>query len=447
MRKLYPCLLALMFLIGCQPDEQPLPVDDLDTELREAIRAAHSDGADHFMLPDPNDLSAVPADPNNPLTQAKVHLGKLLFHEPLLGIEARDVAGRQSYSCASCHHAAAGFQAGRVQGIGEGGSGFGQRGEARIANPEYVSVNLDVQPIRSPSILNTAYQEVMLWNGALGGVGINAGTESQWSAGSNEENNHLGFEGVETQAIAGMKVHRLDCDLQEMSTAGYGELFDAAFPEVPVPDRYDRTRAALAMAAYERTVLPNRAPWQQYLRGDDSAMSLAEKRGAALFLGKANCTTCHTGPALSSMSFHAIGMGNISDVPEEVFLVPTDPIQNLGRGGFTQNSLEYYRFKTPQLYNLVDSPFYGHGGTFRNLRDVIRYKNEAVPENPEVPEVRLSPLFRPLELSEAEIDDLVAFLRTGLYDAELERYVPESLPSGNCFPNNDPISRVDVGCE
>lgn len=449
MHRFLPLFLLLVFLASaCQTEPQPLPEPDdvLDQELGRALEAAHADGADHFKLPDPTDYARIPADPKNPLTEAKVELGKMLFHDPILGVEPLDAAGRHQYSCASCHHVAAGFQAGRVQGLGEGGQGFGVRGEGRIIHPEYDPIKVDAQPIRSPSTLNVAYQEAMLWNGSLSGSEINYGTEDQWTPGSNEENNQLGFEGVETQAIAAMKVHRQNCDMDDMMPLGYPALFDAAFPDVPTPERYNKQQAALAMAAYERTMLPNRAPWQTYLNGDTDALTDAQKRGATLFMGKANCVSCHTGPALSAMEFHALGMGHLNDNPEPLFKVPADPPQNLGRGGFTQNPAEYYQFKTPQLYNLTDSPFYGHGGTFRSVRDVVVYKNNAVPQRTDVPTDRLAPAFRPLGLTEAEIDDLTEFLETALYDAELTRFVPESLPSGFCFPNNDAMSQADLGC-
>jgi cytochrome c peroxidase len=73
--------------------------------------------------------------------------------------------GMYTYSCASCHHVDAGFQSGLKQGIGEGGLGFGVHGEGRIKNAMYPESELDVQPIRTPTTLNVAYQEVMLWNG------------------------------------------------------------------------------------------------------------------------------------------------------------------------------------------------------------------------------------------------------------------------------------------
>ena len=76
----------------------------------------------------------------------------------------------------------------------------------------------------------------------------------------------------------------------------------------------------------------------------------------------------------------------------------------------------------------------------------VAYKNEGVKDNPRVPDGQLAPQFEPLGLSEAEIDAIAAFLETGLYDSNLTRYEPSSLPSGNCFPNNDSQSKADLGC-
>ncbi|NBC06750.1 MAG: c-type cytochrome, partial [Bacteroidetes bacterium] len=210
---------------------------------------------------------------------------------------------------------------------------------------------------------------------------------------------------------------------------------------------YNRITAGLAIAAYERTLLANEAPFQRWLRGEQDAMNTLEKEGALVFFGKGNCASCHTGPALNSMEFHAIGLGDLQDCPEEVFLTPDDAVEHLGRGGFTNRPEDMFKFKVPQLYNLKDSPFYGHGGTLRSLREVVAYKNEAVPQNPDVPATRLADEFEPLGLTEQEVDAITAFLETALYDPNLERYVPESLPTGLCFPNADSESMEDLGCQ
>ncbi|MDG1262813.1 MAG: cytochrome c peroxidase, partial [Flavobacteriales bacterium] len=309
-------------------------------------------------------------------------------------------------------------------------------------HPAYPSDSLDVQPIRTPTAMNGAYQEVMLWNGQFGATGPNVGTEDQWSPGTPIFNNNFGHHGLEIQAIAGLSVHRLVVDEQVCQDYGmYKDLFDIAFPDWPEATRYTARTAGMAIAAYERTILSNQAPWQDWLKGNTSAMSDSEKRGAIAFFGKAECGSCHNGPALNSMSFHALGMEDLTGAD-----VVNGNDNDLGRGGFTQNPEDMYKFKTPQLYNLKDSPFYGHGGNFNSVHEVIEYKNNAVPQNINVPETQLAEEFQPLGLTESEIDDLTNFIEYALYDANLMRYTPSSVPSGNCFPNADAISIIDQGC-
>lgn len=434
--------LCLAVLSGCRPE----PYESLDNQLDDALMAAsNNQGRSHYMLPNDGDLGAIPQDPNNPLTPAKVELGKLLFHETALGVNPRVSSGEGTYSCASCHHVAAGFSAGRAQGIGEGGRGFGISGEARVADPSYPIDSVDVQPLRTPSAINVAYQKNTLWNGQFGATGMNIGTEDAWAYGTPIAENHLGYEGAETQAIAGLKVHRMDVTPDLLNTApGYGTLFANAFPNEPAADRINRENAGLAIAAYERTLLPNQAPFQRWLRGDVNAMTDQEKMGAILFFGKANCGSCHTGPALNSMAFKAIGMGDL--IGPSIIGVNPQHDAHLGRGGFTGKTEDMYCFKVPQLYNLREMLFYGHGSTFTSLESVVRYKNAGVPQKFSIGTNELDPSFMPLNLSDQEVRDIAAFLESGLYDGNLNRHVPSSLPSGQCFPNHDPTSRVDLGC-
>ena len=175
-------------------------------------------------------------------------------------------------------------------------------------------------------------------------------------------------------------------------------------------------------------------------------MSPDQLRGAAVFFGPGNCVDCHTGPALNSMAFHALGMADLVDCDEPTLGTTVDNVENRGRGGFTGRPEEEYQFKVPQLYNLKVSPFYGHGASFRTVREVIEYKNRALAENARVPITRLAPAFQPLGLTEQQVAALTVFIEEGLYDADLERYSPDALPSGQCFPNNDEQSRIDRGC-
>jgi cytochrome c peroxidase len=182
------------------------------------------------------------------------------------------------------------------------------------------------------------------------------------------------------------------------------------------------------------------------MKGNMYAMKEDEKRGALLFFGKAECSSCHTGPALNSMNFYALGMGDFVDCPEPTLKTQANDSANLGRGSFTGNPADHYKFKVPQLYNLKDAPFYGHGGSLRTIRQVLQYKNNAIIENPRVPKDKVHNQFTPLGLTNDEINDLEAFLSKSLYDYNLTRYIPSSLPTGQCFPNADPQSRVDLHC-
>jgi cytochrome c peroxidase len=296
-------------LSGCQLDDDVR--SDWDTRLSQTLEdAANGRGLEYFQLPSSDDFSAIPQDPRNPITRHKVNLGRMLFHETALGVNPRIPGNENRYSCASCHHAGGGFQANLLQGIGEGGIGYGYAGEGRVPDPTTVLDSIDVQQIRTPSALNIAYQACILWNGQFGGTGPNAGTEVGWVPGKPTYTNYLGYEGTETQAIAGLKVHRMDIDSAILMAASpdYAPLFAYAFPEVPENERYDREHAGLAIAAYERTLLANQAPFQKWLRGDYSAMRSDEKEGAILFFSTARCYVCHTGPALSSMEFYGLGM-------------------------------------------------------------------------------------------------------------------------------------------
>ncbi len=440
--------LGVCLLASCQKDDDTDNAAKLDAQLSQALQdASNGLGKSHFLLPLSTELNKIPQDPKNPITQAKIDLGALLFHETGIGLNPKHANHMGTYSCASCHFASAGFQAGRHQGISDGGIGFGINGEGRVPDPEYDFSELDVQPVRSPSALNIAYQEAILWNGQFGAVGVNAGTDANWTPGTPKFVNHLGYHGTESQAIAAQDVHRLKMDSDICEDLNYRQLFDKAFPNIPPPGRYDKERTGLAIAAYERILLPNQAPFQLWLRGKSNAMTEQEKRGAVLFFGKANCASCHNGPNLASMDFYALGMKDLFENQEATYGADANSDGNLGRFSFTKNDADKYKFKVPQLYNIADSPFYGHGSSFRNVRDVVAYKNAAVKENPNVPDSQLAEEFKPLGLTAEEVNDIAAFIETALRDPNLLRYQPLSIRSGNCFPNNDPQSRIDLGCD
>ena len=460
MKLLKTTLLSSMVLAltACGGDDDN---DNTNSNLTDLIEASSGgEGTAAFLLPDSDDFDNIPQDPNNPLTAEKVALGQLLYHETALAIAG--VSDREgTWSCASCHHAAAGFKAGVPQGIAEGGEGFGFDGESRTMaqgfdiNSEDPSLVPDIQPVTSPAVLNTAYQEVMLWNGQFGNQAngiINAGLADNIlsTPDTPKARNALGFGGLEIQAVAGTGVHRLKTDTDSIlqTNQTYINMFNAAFPN----GADDETvAAALAIAAYERTILANQSPFQRWLRGDEDAMSEQEVAGATLFFGDAGCVDCHRGPGLSSEAgstenetFMAIGFADFDPNDPQVFSA-VDDATSRGRGGFTGEEADNYKFKIPQLYNLADTDIFGHGASFRSIRDVVAYKNAGVPQKV-IPTAQLDSRFVPLNLTEKQVDDLTAFLETGLYDPNLNRYVPAELPSGNCFPVNDDVAQADLGC-
>jgi cytochrome c peroxidase len=435
----------LILLLACTKD-QMLSSSELDQQLKSAIESVSADNSlDYFTLPQEDDLSSIPQDPLNPLTEEKVDLGKLLFFETGLATDAIKEAGLGTYSCSTCHIAEAGFRPGKAQGIADGGEGFGIAGEKRVRNTDYEEDELDVQSARPLSMLNVAFSTNTMWNGQFGATGVNIGTEDVWDDIPDTETNFLGYEGIEAQNIEGMHTHRMLVTKDLTDEYGYTPMFDAAFPEVSEEDRYNNVTASLAISAFIRTLFPNKAPFQEWLKGNENAMTVSEKKGALLFFGKAKCTACHNGQGLNALEFHAIGVNDMYQIAS--FNATANDRRNKGRGGFTGNPDDNYKFKVPQLYNMKDTPFYFHGASKRSIREVVEYFNNAIPENPNIPEEQISPRFVSLGLDDTEIDHLVSFLEYGLRDPDLQRYKPDSILSGLCFPNNDPISSIDLGCQ
>ena len=141
-------------------------------------------------------------------------------------------------------------------------------------------------------------------------------------------------------------------------------------------------------------------------------------------------------------------MGDFDNAPNAIIQsnVVFDEVKK-GRGNFTKNPEDNYKFKTPTLYNLIDNGFYGHGGTFTSVEEVIDYKNEGIPQNTEVPVENLATQFVDLKLTKKQVENLTLFIENGLRDPELQRYTPDFLNSGFCFPNADAQSRLDLGCD
>ncbi len=254
------------------------------------------------------------------------------------------------------------------------------------------------------------------------------------------------------------------------STPAYQKLFGEVFPEVAAGGPIDFFMFGKAIAEFEFTLVFANAPIDQFARGETGAMTAAEKRGALLFFGKANCVQCH---AVAGRS--AVGESNemFTDFEERVIGVPQiAPSFGVGKGnvifdgpgqdedfGLEQisgNVDDRYKFRTAPLRNLAVAPGFFHNGAFIRLEDAIRHHlnvfksahtynpvEAGVPDDlahrlgPIEPVLkRLDPLLRsPIHLSTAEFDDLVSFVRDGLLDERVKpenlcNLVPAHVPSG-----------------
>lgn len=438
-------LLAVVVLSSCSYETLDYSeVLNKELELRlESIAGSK----DSFLLPDHTDYAAIPQDPKNPLTKAKVTLGRFLFFETGLGIDASQNAGMETYSCATCHDPQTAFKPAAQQGVADGGFGYGTAGEMRVKNPAYGDFEVDAQAIRPLTVLNVAFVSNTFWDGRFGGNNVNIGTEHLWNDVDGTTFNELGMLGPESQNIEGVHVHRMRMGKERAEEFGYKDLYDEAFPEFDESERYGQVTTAFALTAYIRALITDQTPWQRWLRGDKLAMSDEEIKGALVFFGKARCFNCHTGPALSAVEFHALGVKNLHQAHPNPLATTVDDARNFGRGGFTGKDEDMFAYKIPQLYNMKDNPFFFHGGSKTSLEEVVEYKSKAQTENPDVPQERLSSKFQPFELTHDETKSLLEFLKHSLYDPNLDRYVPDFVMSGNCFPNNDARSKNEIGCD
>jgi cytochrome c peroxidase len=197
-----------------------------------------------------------------------------------------------------------------------------------------------------------------------------------------------------------------------------------------------------AIAAFERTLVsdPRLVPFDRYLAGEERALSPAARRGLELFEGKAGCIQCHHGALASDQGFHAVGVprqplfdasplvqiavrwqNGQRDVPRAVY---RDMDEDLGRYYQTRDPADIGKFRTPSLRELKYTAPYMHNGALATLREVVDFFDRGGGEVP-----NKSPLLRPLGLSEAERNDLVAFLEALSMERPLIVEVPKLPPT------------------
>ncbi|PWV54277.1 cytochrome-c peroxidase [Chitinophaga sp. S165] len=183
-------------------------------------------------------------------------------------------------------------------------------------------------------------------------------------------------------------VKRLNAD------SGYVRAFRKLFNSTPT-----EKNLLQALAAYERTLETANSPYDRYINGDDHAISPEAARGRLLFIGKANCNNCHSGEDFTADRFKNIGLYNGTT------------LKDAGRFEVTKDSAQLGFFKVPGLRNVAVTAPYMHNGMFKTLREVITYYNkpDAVIYDGIKRDLSLS---TPLNLTDTEISELEAFLKT-----------------------------------
>lgn len=281
----------------------------------------------------------IPFPSDNPYSAEKAALGKMLFFEPRL-------SKNRNMTCATCHNPSFGWEDATETSIGAQNS------------------HLDRH---SPTIINAAWGKSYFWDGR-------AATLEEQAAGPIESN-------VEMNLPIDEAVARLSL------VPSYQDWFKRVFGSSGVT----ANNIKKAIATFERTVVSGQAPFDSWVEGDESAISTAAKRGFALFNGKAECSSCHTGWNFTDHKFHDIGL----------------PTKDRGLGARTGKPKENFAFKTPSLRNITQRAPYMHNGKMTNLRSVIAHYISGG-----IPRPTRSNLMQPVRLTPQEIEDLEAFLHT-----------------------------------
>jgi cytochrome c peroxidase len=189
------------------------------------------------------------------------------------------------------------------------------------------------------------------------------------------------------------------------SIAEYVQLFEAAFPGDPEP--VSAGNLARAIAAFERTIVAKRTPYDQYTAGDAGALSDETVRGMFLF-GEAGCASCHVAPLFESERWANRGLGG-----------PDDP----GRFEVTGNEADRGAFRVPTLRNVRESEPYFHDGSVVELEDAVAH---------EVARSVADGTSR--DLAPDEVAAIVRFLDKALTDQSEEPSRPKKVPSGLAVP-------------
>ena len=302
-------------------------------------------------------LLEVVDNPNNPMSREKIALGEELFFDTVLS-KNRDI------SCASCHKLKEGGDDNLPTAIGHNNQ----------KNPSHLN---------SPTVLNAALAKSQFWDGRAKDVEEQAGGPIQ----------------------APFEMHMTPQEVEQRlnDDSKYVAKFKALFPQ----EKITFENVQKAIGAYERTLL-TRGAYDEFLEGDNSAMSPQAKRGMSLFLTQ-GCKGCHSGTSLGGQSIQKFPLRYY--FAEYIGLVYTpditlrkSPFPFANTGGFLGKDKQL-RFKVPILRNITKTAPYFHNGSVDKLEEAIRIMSKYQIGNEFTPE---------------QIADMVAFFET--LDGELVGY-------------------------
>lgn len=330
--------------LGNEQDGKPpeLPKDTLPTEIDiVAIPAG---------LPD----RSVPED--NPLSSAKVALGRRLFFDAAL-------SGDRTVSCATCHRPDHGF-----------------------ASPEPIAVGIAGKKGKrnAPSLLNRAFGKNFFWDGRAASL-----EEQAIKPIVNDVELGSSYPAVIKSLRADAKVARA---------------FAVAFAGNPDEPQESVTKENIgrALAAFQRTLLLGNSPVDAFQMGDHAAMTTEERQGFWLFESRAGCWKCHSGVNYADELFHNTG---VSFGTEN---------RDTGRFQVTAKDSDKFAFKTPTLRGVLHTAPYMHDGSLKTLREVVEFYNKGGSRADKLLDSRMVPL----GLSEKEVGLLVHFLKALSHDVD-----------------------------
>lgn len=339
---------------------------------------AHDTGSWHWEISEKG-LPEPRVPPDNPMTTAKIDLGRHLFYE-------KDLSGNGTTSCGSCHLQSLAFTDGRAQAIGSTG---------------------ELTDRSAPSLTNIAFNRTFAWaNPAL------ITPERQILVPLFSE--HPVEMGVTDTNSAGI-LDRLRGDDR------YRNMFRSAFPGTTDPITW--TNVTKAVASFERTLISADSKYDRALRGE-ATLTPSEQRGMDLFFGeRAECHHCHNGINMADQQqwvgsfeepllFHNTGLYNIGGTGDY-------PEPNTGVHEITGKASDMGAFRAPTLRNIARTAPYMHDGSIATLRQVVDFYADGgrnIARGPDAGDGRRNPhkdgLIAGNDLDDSERDDLVAFLNT-----------------------------------